>query len=96
MAQQAERADGRLIENNVERHVSRKTAIATGGLTGTGFLEDSSTGGGYVPEQHTDFIFTVVGEELGFVGAGVLLGLFGVLVLARWRTAHLARDLAAR
>ena len=42
---------------------------AAGGSTGDGFLEGSQTQGGFVPEQHTDFIFTSVGEELGFVGA---------------------------
>ena len=45
-----------------------KTAIGSGGLTGQGYLEGTQTNLGYVPEQHTDFIFTVVGEELGFAG----------------------------
>ena len=46
----------------------------------------------FVPEQETDFIFTVVGEELGFVGAATFLGLFAVIVWRIWRTAALARD----
>ena len=50
-----------------------KQAIAHGRLTGEGLGEGSQTQGGFVPEQHTDFIFTAVGEELGFVGAVVLL-----------------------
>ena len=45
-----------------------------------------------MPEQHTDFIFTVVGEELGFVGGATLLALFAMLVWRIWRTAQLARD----
>ena len=45
-----------------------------------------------MPEQHTDFIFTAVGEELGFVGAAVLLGLFAIVLWRTWRTARLARD----
>ena len=46
-----------------------------------------------MPEQHTDFIFTVVGEELGFVGGITLLALFAIVVWRTWRTATLSRDL---
>jgi rod shape determining protein RodA len=45
-----------------------------------------------VPEQHTDFIFTAVGEELGFAGGAVLLGLFALLVWRTWRTALTTDD----
>jgi rod shape determining protein RodA len=45
-----------------------------------------------VPEQHTDFIFTAVGEELGFVGAAALLMLFAVVIWRTWRAARLSRD----
>src|SRR5262249_59224367 len=45
-----------------------KAAIASGGLTGTGIGQGRQTKNGFVPEQHTDFIFTAVGEELGFLG----------------------------
>ena len=45
-----------------------------------------------MPEQQTDFIFTAVGEELGFVGAATLLALFGIVMWRTWRTARLARD----
>jgi rod shape determining protein RodA len=45
-----------------------------------------------VPEQHTDFIFTVVGEETGFMGSALLLVLFGLILWRTWRTAHLARE----
>ena len=48
---------------------SRRQTIGTGGLTGEGLFNGSQTRAGFVPEQHTDFIFTAVGEELGFVGA---------------------------
>lgn len=67
-------------------------AFASGGFTGQGLFQGQQTALGYVPEQHTDFIFTVVGEELGFVGSAGLLGLFGVVLWRVWRTAHLARD----
>ncbi len=67
-------------------------AIGSGGVTGRGYGEGGQTQGEFVPEQHTDFIFTVVGEELGFVGAALVLGLFGVLVWRTWRTAKKAAD----
>jgi rod shape determining protein RodA len=71
-----------------------KIAIAHGGLTGTGLFKGSQTNLSYVPEQHTDFIFTVVGEELGLVGSVVLLTLFAIVVWRTWRAAALARDLS--
>jgi rod shape determining protein RodA len=69
-----------------------KQSIGSGGVTGKGLFEGSQTQLGFVPEQHTDFIFTAVGEELGFVGAATLLMLFGVVVWRTWRTARIARD----
>ena len=45
-----------------------------------------------MPEQHTDFIFTVVGEELGFVGGATLIGLYALLVWRLWRIALLSSD----
>ena len=56
-------------------------AIGSGGLFGKGFLEGTQTKGGFVPEQHTDYIFTTVGEEWGFVGSLVVVLLFVVLIL---------------
>lgn len=56
-------------------------AIGSGGLFGKGFLEGTQTKGGFVPEQHTDYIFTTVGEEWGFVGSLVVIVLFVVLIL---------------
>ncbi|GIU96975.1 MAG: rod shape-determining protein RodA [Actinomycetota bacterium] len=67
-------------------------AIGSGGLTGRGYLTGTQTNLDYVPEQHTDFIFTVVGEEFGFVGAVVVLALFGVLLFRAFRIAYLSRD----
>jgi rod shape determining protein RodA len=66
--------------------------IANGRITGEGLEKGSQTQGGFVPEQHTDFIFTSVAEELGFVGAAVLLALFAIVMWRTWRTARLARD----
>jgi rod shape determining protein RodA len=69
-----------------------KQAIAHGRVTGEGLGQGSQTQGGFVPEQHTDFIFTSVGEELGFIGAVVLLALFAIVMWRTWRTARLSRD----
>ena len=69
-----------------------KTAIGAGGLTGAGLFGGTQTKLSYVPEQHTDFIFTVVGEELGFMGGATLLALFALLVWRIWRIALLASD----
>jgi rod shape determining protein RodA len=56
-------------------------AIGSGGWLGKGFLEGTQTKGGFVPEQHTDYIFTTVGEEWGFVGSLVVIALFVGLFL---------------
>jgi rod shape determining protein RodA len=67
-------------------------AIGAGGLFGRGYLNGSQTNLDFVPEQHTDFVFTVVGEELGFVGATVLLSLYAILLWRGFRTALMSRD----
>jgi rod shape determining protein RodA len=64
-----------------------RIAIGSGGLTGQGLFHGSQTTGQFVPEQHTDFIFTVAGEELGFAGAGAILLLLGVVL---WRACRIA------
>ena len=68
-------------------------AIGSGQLTGKGFGQGTQTALAYVPENHTDFIFTVVGEEFGFLGAAMLLALFAVLLWRGLRIAMLAKDL---
>ena len=60
--------------------IQSKIAIGSGGLTGKGFLEGTQTKYEFLPAAHTDFIFSVVGEELGFVGALVVLALFFFLI----------------
>ncbi|MEP7033235.1 MAG: rod shape-determining protein RodA [Actinomycetota bacterium] len=67
-------------------------AIGSGGLFGVGYLQGTQTNLDFVPEQHTDFIFTVVGEEFGFAGAFTLLVLFGVLIWRAFRIALLSKD----
>jgi rod shape determining protein RodA len=69
-----------------------KIAIGSGGLHGTGLFHSQMIAGSFVPEQHTDFIFAVVGNELGFVGACVVIGLLGVLLFCALRIAMKAED----
>ncbi len=69
-----------------------KIAIGAGGFLGRGLFEGSQTSLSFVPEQHTDFIFTAVGEELGFVGGATVLALYGVVAWRIWRIAQLAKD----
>lgn len=63
-------------------------AIANGGLFGTGLFEGPQTKGGFVPEQQTDFVFSVAGEEFGLVGGALIILLFAVLC---WRGLRIAR-----
>lgn len=67
-------------------------AIGNGGFSGKGFGQGTQTNSGLVPEQHTDFIFTVIGEEFGFVGGVITLSLFALLIFRIYRTAVLAGD----
>ncbi len=72
---------------NVEQ---AQIAIGNGGLRGQGLFQGTQTRSDLVPQQQTDFIFTVAGEELGLRGASLLLGLFALLLFRVWRTAQLA------
>ncbi len=72
---------------NVEQ---AQIAIGNGGLRGQGLFQGTQTRSDLVPQQQTDFIFTVAGEELGLRGASVLLGLLALLLFRVWRTAQLA------
>lgn len=61
-----------------------KKAFGLGGLTGSGFLKGEQKKLGFIPEQHNDFIFSVVGEEGGLVACTFILGLFGTVFLRIW------------
>jgi rod shape determining protein RodA len=69
-----------------------KIAVGSGGLYGQGLFHGGLIGGNFVPEQHTDFIFAVAGEELGFVGCAVIIGLLAILLLRALRIAARADD----
>ena len=65
-----------------------ESAISSGGLSGKGFLEGTLTKGDFVPEQHTDYIFTTLGEEWGFYGTATVTLLFALLCLRIWYLAE--------
>ena len=79
-------------EDALHNREQAEIAIGSGGLMGVGYLKGSQTNLDFVPEQHTDFVFTVVGEEFGFAGAVVLLSLYGLLLWRALRVAMLSRD----
>ncbi len=67
--------------------IQSRVAIGSGGLLGKGFLHGTQKRLAFLPEQHTDFIFSVLGEELGFVGTSLVLLAFGLVL---WRLARIA------
>ena len=86
-------ADPTLDPRGVGYNVNQaRIAIGSGGLTGTGLFEGTQTNGRFIPEQQTDFIFTVAGEELGLAGASALLALLGVVLWRGLRIASQATD----
>jgi rod shape determining protein RodA len=72
--------------------IQSKVAIGSGGAYGKGFLEGTQTQLHFIPEQHTDFIFSVVGEELGFVGGVALVALYLFVVWRGIAIASRAKD----
>ncbi|WP_027124425.1 rod shape-determining protein RodA [Gelidibacter mesophilus] len=76
-------------------HESEK-AISSGGLTGKGFMQGTRTTGKFVPEQHTDYIFSTVGEEWGFLGSALLVILFVALLLRILYLAELQKSTFSR
>src|SRR5258708_11991752 len=73
-----------------------KIAIGSGGLHGTGLFHSPIVAGNFVPEQHTDFIFAVLGNELGFVGSMIVIGLLALLLICALRIATRAEDQVRR
>ncbi|HYZ53848.1 MAG TPA: rod shape-determining protein RodA [Streptosporangiaceae bacterium] len=72
--------------------IQAKIAVGSGGMFGQGLFHGQSVSGSYVPAQSTDFIFTVAGQELGFVGAVVIVALLGVVIMRALRIATRADD----
>jgi rod shape determining protein RodA len=69
-----------------------RITVGSGGLLGTGLFNGPQTNGRFVPEQQTDFIFTVAGEELGFVGSGAILILYLILLMRGFSIARRTSD----
>jgi rod shape determining protein RodA len=72
--------------------IQSKVAIGSGGLFGKGFTEGTQKRLDFLPEQHTDFIFSVIGEELGFVGVTAAIVLFSLLLFRVVRLAERTSD----
>ena len=73
-----------------------RIAIGSGGWTGKGLFQGTQTSGRFIPEQQTDFIFTVAGEELGLLGASGLIALLGVVLWRGLRIASRSKDAFGR
>lgn len=73
--------------------VQSKIAVGSGMFTGKGYMQGTQSNFGFIPEHHTDFIFAVIGEELGFLGAALLLVLFGIVVWRAYRIARMSRHM---
>jgi len=73
-----------------------RIAIGSGGLSGQGLFQGTQTAGQFVPEQQTDFIFTVAGEEFGFIGSAGIVVLLGMVLWRSLRIASQATDLYGR
>jgi rod shape determining protein RodA len=73
-----------------------RIAVGAGGFTGSGLFQGTQTNGKFIPEQQTDFIFTVAGEELGFVGGALIILLLGLVVWRAMRIAMHAEDMFGR
>lgn len=67
-------------------------AFGAGGLTGKGYLRGEQKAGGYIPEQETDFVFTIIGEEGGLVGASLVLATFALFFFRLWLVLYRATD----
>jgi rod shape determining protein RodA len=72
--------------------IQSQIAVGSGGLLGKGFRQGSQSQLGYLPARHTDFIFSVLAEELGFLGVAVVLGLYLLVLFRALEAARLARD----
>ncbi len=72
--------------------IQSKIAVGSGGLLGKGYMAGTQTKLAFLPEQHTDFIFSVVGEEFGFIGVIILIALFGYMIYRGLEYAAKARN----
>jgi rod shape determining protein RodA len=85
--------DPSIAQNSAFQTRQSLIAIGSGQFAGRGLFQGTQTSLSYVPENHTDFIFTVIGEEFGFIGSTVVLGLFFLIVWRGLRIALHAKDM---
>jgi rod shape determining protein RodA len=83
---------GKNLQSTAYNQTQSVAAIGSGGATGKGLFHGPQTNLSYVPEQQTDFIFSALGEQLGFAGAAGVLALIGIVTWRLLRSAQLARD----
>lgn len=76
--------------------INSKIGIGSGKIVGKGYLNSTQVSGGYVPEAHTDFIFSVVGEEWGLIGAGTLLVLYGIILYRILKISMNSKDILGK
>jgi rod shape determining protein RodA len=84
------------VKESLYNELQSKNAIGSGGLLGAGIGHGAQTNGGYVPEQQTDFIFTAIGEQLGFIGSVGVLALLGGVGWRVMRAGGQSRDIFGR
>ena len=84
--------DGNALTDYGYQQYQSKVSIASGSFSGSGIGEGYRTGVGYVPEQENDFIFSVAGEELGFIGTMLILAILLILIIKVFMNATTARD----
>lgn len=85
-------SDSAELANIISQVRFAKRAVATGGLTGKGYLQGPLTNGAFIPVQSTDFVFSAVGEQFGMIGCGIVLGLLGIILWRIFRVAQMAKD----
>lgn len=76
--------------------IQSKIAIGSGGVLGRGWLSGTQNRLNFIPERHTDFIFSVVGEEWGFIGAVIVVILFFIIIACGFNIVHKAPDVSGR
>ena len=76
--------------------INSKIGIGSGGFWGKGYLNSTQISGGYVPFAHTDFIFSVVGEEWGLIGTGTLLISYGILLYRILKISKMSKDILGK
>ncbi len=85
-------APGSDVQGAAYNVIQSKVAIGSGGVWGKGLFSGTQSQLGFLPERHTDFVFANVGEEMGFIGAGLILGLYMIVLWRITTAARQARD----